>query len=357
MKISVVLPSELTSGVCETWRQLEESDPHLSSPFFTPEFTMLVSSVRDDVEIAIIEQGGNVTGVFPFQRYRKSLGIPVAGVLSDYQGVLCQPGFECDPRELVKGCQLSAWDFDHLISSQSCVAPFHQRHSVSPVIDLSRGYEVYAEEQRLAGSQLIGKCQNMMRRMQREVGPIQFVSHAADVETLWDVLALKSRQYVRSSKDDLFAREWVRSLMERIHATQTKAFAGMLSLLYAGGRLVAGHMGMRSLTVWHYWFPAYNMDFAKYSPGLLLLLKMVKCAEGLGLKMIDLGMGMSLYKERLMNTSISLAAGSVELPSVLSLRRSVRRRARGLIINSPLASVARRVYKSLGSTPVGIAEP
>jgi CelD/BcsL family acetyltransferase involved in cellulose biosynthesis len=105
----------------------------------------------------------------------------------------------------------------------------------------------------------------------------------------------------------------------------------MLSLLYAGETLVAGHFGMRSSTVWHYWFPAYDRQFARFSPGLALLLKMAQHAEELGLRCIDLGTGMSLYKKRLMNASVSVAEGSIERPSCLLFTRSLKRNLKAIL--------------------------
>jgi CelD/BcsL family acetyltransferase involved in cellulose biosynthesis len=105
----------------------------------------------------------------------------------------------------------------------------------------------------------------------------------------------------------------------------------MLSLLYAGKQLVAGHLGMRSRTVWHYWFPAYDRQFAKFSPGLILLLKMAQEAEELGLRCIDLGTGLTLYKRRLMNAAVSVAEGSVERSSCLLLSRSLKRNLKALL--------------------------
>src|SRR5258707_9424166 len=106
----------------------------------------------------------------------------------------------------------------------------------------------------------------MMRRMEREIGPLRFVSHSNDRQLLGQVLAWKSQQYRRTGWRDLFARGWGRALVERIHGIQSESFAGLLSLLYAGDSLVAGHMGMRSRNIWHYWFPAYDRKYAKFSP-------------------------------------------------------------------------------------------
>jgi CelD/BcsL family acetyltransferase involved in cellulose biosynthesis len=162
------------------------------------------------------------------------------------------------------------------------------------------------------------------------VGPLRFEAHSADPRCLAQVLAWKSDQYRRSGWPDLFAADWGRVLVEQIHGIQKPGFAGMLSLLYAGPFLVAGHMGMRSRTVWHYWFPAYDRRFAKYSPGLLLLLKMAQQAQDIGLRSIDVGTGLSLYKKRLMNVAVEVAEGSVETPSCLGLFRSGRRALRTL---------------------------
>ncbi len=345
MKIRVIPGREIPPDLIGIWRVLQQSNPALVSPYFCPEFTQAVAAVREDVEIAVLEDGNRVVGFFPYQRGPQDVAVPVGGIFSDYQGLVCAPGFECDPRELLKSCRIVAWDFDHLLTAQTCFAPFHLHTEPSPQIDVSRGYETYAAGRRAAGSEQIKKCGNLMRRIEREVGPLRFVAHSADVTLLVRVLAWKSQQYLGSSKPDLFALGWTRPLVERIHAMQAEDFAGMLSLLYAGERLVAGHFGMRSWTVWHYWFPSYDEEIAKYSPGLILLLKMAEYAPSAGLRVIDLGKGLSLYKERLMSNAVELAAGSVELPSLRSFRRAARRKLHATVAASPLAGPARQLVR------------
>jgi CelD/BcsL family acetyltransferase involved in cellulose biosynthesis len=315
----------LDSPTIECWREFQQSNPDLASPCFSPEFAQAVSAARTDVEVCVIRQGREVVGIFPFQRQWGGRAVPLGGIVSDYQGLICQPNFEFDPRELLQGCKLSAWDFDRLLSSQASFAPFHKLSEPSALIDLSRGFGAYASELRAAGSKQIAKCENLMRRLEREVGPLRLICHSSDRRALAKILRWKSQQYKRSGWNDFFALDWGRNLVERIHAAQTENFAGMLSLLFAGDRLIAGHMGMRSRTVWHYWFPAYNHEFARFSPGILLLLKMMQHAPALGLQTIDLGTGNNLYKERLSNASILVAEGSVERPSWLWLARQTRR--------------------------------
>jgi len=214
------------------------------------------------------------------------------------------------------------------------------RIAAEAVFDAVFGVEVYA-----AGCNAIKAEQRKLRRIEKEIGPLRFVAHSTNASLLDQTLAWKSQQYFASGKPDLFALGWTRPLVERIHAVQTKDFAGMLSLLYAGDWLVAGHFGMRSRAVWHYWFPAYDEAMAKYSPGLILLLKMAEHALTLGLHTIDLGKGMSLYKERLMNNYTMVAVGSVELPSLRSFRRTARRRLHVAVAASPLAGPVRTLVR------------
>jgi CelD/BcsL family acetyltransferase involved in cellulose biosynthesis len=279
------------------------------------------------VEVAVIEEDGHVVGFFPFQRNGKSGG-PVGGALSDFQGVVCSSEYAVAPERLVKACRLATWDFDHLLDPGHRFARHCRSSEPSPQIDLSSGFAHYENELRAKGSDQIKKAANLARRIEREVGPLRFVSHASDPALLHSVLGWKSQQYIETGKEDLFKIDWFRTVVERVHAEQTGSFAGALSVLFAGERLVAGHLGMRTASVWHYWFPAYDPEFSKYSPGILLLLKLAEHAAATGIALIDLGKGMSLYKERLMNRAVAVGAGSVEIPSWTVLTRKVRRGVR-----------------------------
>jgi CelD/BcsL family acetyltransferase involved in cellulose biosynthesis len=342
----------MPDAVITAWRQLQHSNPDLVSPYFAPEFTRIVASVRPDVEIGVVESDGQVVALFPWQRGNYNIGGPVGEFISDYEALICRPGFTIQPKALLRSCGLVAWDFDHLLGAQTFFCKFHRHNSRSPIIDLSGGYEAYIKARREAGTEQIKKCGNLMRRLEREVGPLRFVTHSPDRARLEQLLAWKTDQYRQNRWRDLFSIPWVRETVQRIHATQTPDFAGMLSLLYAGDRLVAAHFGMRSASVWHYWFPTYDPAFSKYSPGVTLLLKMAESAPALGLKVIDLGCGEHHYKARFMNGFVLTAKGSVELPGVVTAVRHVWRpfptaywKVYFWLTKTPLVLVARRVRK------------
>ena len=151
--------------------------------------------------------------------------------------------------------------------------------------------------------------------------------HEKAPDALAQLLAWKRAQYAESGIADAFGVRWTVALMQRLAATEGEHFAGLCSTLRAGDRLVAVHMGMRSRSVLHYWFPAYDASLAKYSAGIVLLLRIAQAAAAQGVHTIDLGRGLSQYKERLMTGSAEVLEGEVTRPSTRAWLRRRRRDA------------------------------
>lgn len=334
MKISIISGKSLTPEHILLWSHFQQANPALANPFFCPEFTSAVAAVRDDVWVGILEEAGGIVGFFPFERGKLPIGRPVGYLLCDYQGLIVKPGLNWDVAELLRGCGLSIWNFDNLIA-QLPFQFFHKLKTESLIIDLSSGYKAYESEQR-ANSNWIQQASRKMRKFEREVGTLRFETHVADTSLLQLMMDWKSEQYAQLGTFDRFKIEWMVRLISRLHVTQSETFAGMLSVLYVGDEVAALHFGMRSQSVWHYWFPSYNHRFQQYSPGLILLLKMIESAEDLGIQTIDLGKGGENYKQRVSNGTIPLAEGSVELPSLISTARWFRRKIE--VVRSPSKS-------------------
>jgi CelD/BcsL family acetyltransferase involved in cellulose biosynthesis len=341
MRVTVIAGKELSGELKERWSEIQLADPDLASPYFCPTFFAAVADVRKDVYCCVLEEGRRVVGFFPFQRRALGRGQPVGGPLSDYQGVIVEKNAEWDARELVRKSGMTLWTFDHLIVSQSQLRQFHSKVDESFLIDLSAGYEAYTRERRRSGCMQISKIEKKQRKLEREAGPVRCELQSNDGNVLRQVMEWKSQQCIGAQGVNIFGFRWTVGLLERIHATREDAFGGRLSALYAGDRLVAAHMGMRSRSVWHWWFPSYNREFARYSPGLILLLKAAEAAEGTGLRIIDLGKGKDGYKRHFTNRCIRIAEGMVALSSVPLLVREFRRRAEGWIKKSPLYFAAR----------------
>lgn len=338
---SVLPPAQLEARHLAAWQEFLQADPSLASPLFSPEYALTLSSVVSQVSIGVAELQGVPVAFLPFERDTAGVGQRLH--LCDYQGLIGQPGVSLDIRSMIRGLGLDAWDFDHLLAEQSCFIPFHRGLSVSPIMNLSAGYEAYVVERRAAGTETVKKTGNLTRRLEREIGPLRFEVHVPDPQILHQLLLWRASKY----QDSRHPFELLENILLKFLAQPSPGCRGTLSVLYAGDAVVACHFGLRSRQTWHYWFPAYNPEFEKYSPGNILLLKIAELAATTGIHTIDLGKGEQDYKKRLMNGSVPLAEGSVPVSSLLSLRRSLKQGARSLLQRSPvLDSLTRRLLRS-----------
>lgn len=321
MHVSVERWSDCRPDLSLSWLEMRRENPDLASPYFHPKFTGIVDNASPrSVEIAVIREKDGIAAMLPFHRLQNGTGVPVGHFLSDYHGLICRPGFKCDLRKLVKTCGLSIFDFDHALTSQSSFTPFTRWVESSPQIDLSKGADLYLRTQSVVKSKQI-----TIRQIERKLGALRFVSHSTDQDAWNKFISWKSDQYDRTNVPNVFNNGWVPKVLREVRDTQDKHFSGMFSLLYAGQHLIAAHFGMRSGPLLHFWFPAYDPTIPAFSPGLLLLIKLIEAAPSLGITKIDMGKGSSEWKRRFMNAACNVASGSVEFPSVISMRRTARR--------------------------------
>src|SRR5262249_16994769 len=160
--------------------------------------------------------------------------------------------------------------------------------TTSPCLDLTRGFAAWRAG-RLQHSRRVLELERKRRKLGREVGPVRFVV-GDDSVVVQQVMAWKSAQARDSGARDVFGTlPWAKALVEHIASSSGAHFGGEVAALYAGDKLVAAHVGMRSRTVLHWWFPGYAAAFAAYSPGALLLLSVAENAAQRGMTSVDLG--------------------------------------------------------------------
>jgi CelD/BcsL family acetyltransferase involved in cellulose biosynthesis len=321
---------ELDAGLINAWREILFAAPEFSSPYFSPEFTQLVGSVRSDVRIVVIEDDRKPVGFFPHQRSAIGFGKPVGGPLSDFHGVIAAPEAEWDLESLLLAARLHVWTYDHLIGDTCRFDQCIVGQRASPQIDLSMGFQSYLEGRRKSGSAYIGKTEGLARKLAREQGDLHFTFHDTGSAVLEQLIQWKREQYYKTGIADVFEFPWTTELLRKVAATQTSAFSGLCSVLRVGNRIVAIHVGMRTPNRLHYWFPAYDPEFAKFSPGIALLMRIAEAGAADGVRTIDLGAGDSQYKERLMTNAIVVRCGVADRPSFLAKTIRIYRRAETL---------------------------
>jgi len=341
IRVEVVPAAALPESLIQDWRQIQRSSVELRHPMLSPAFIQCVARHRTDVEVAVIESAGRVIGLFPFQRDRGTVGYPAAYRLNDYQAGVFEPDADIDAIELLRGCGLSAWHFDHLIIPQQSFASGHFLYENAPFIDLSQGFETY--QAAATGSSRWQSTLRKGRKMEREIGPLRFEFHTEESDPYRSLIDWKTAQVRESRKRCVFDWPWVQGSLEELRLTEDEGCSGTLSALYAGEHLVAAHLGLRSEEVLHWWITAYNPEFSKYSPGAVLLVRLMEESARRGLKEIDLGKGDEPYKASFQSDARPLASGAICTSSWNRLLQRTSSRLRERIRTSPLAAPAKAI--------------
>ena len=352
MHVTLARPGDLGEPEVSRWRALQEADAAFDNPFLSPEFTLTVGELRDMVWVAIVYDGPDIVGFFPFERHAMGIGKPVAAGLTDAQGMVHAKDVEINPHRLLKDCGLAVYEFDHLVAGQPLAAERHETYP-SPVIDLRDGFEPYTAFLLQHSAKTYKSTLAKSRKLQRDAGEVTHDYATPEPAALHALLGWKTDQYRRTGRTDRFAHQWIVELVERLHATRSDSFAGVLDMVYADGVPVAGHFGIRTRTTLAGWFPAYDTHYAKYSPGLIQHLAMAEKAAGAGIQLIDMGRGAKEYKDKLKNGELIVAEGRMARRSPAAgvhwMIRVPARKARATVLANPvLHRTADKALKTYG---------
>jgi CelD/BcsL family acetyltransferase involved in cellulose biosynthesis len=310
MKITVVHPSELGPSELARWRGIQRATPSLANPFLSPEFTVAVGQLRSRARVAVLFDGPEIVGFFPFERRGLGYGVPIGAWHSDCQGLVHVADLDWDPQELLRACGLAVWEFTDLVDGQRPFEPYQIARAPSPIMDLSAGFDPFLAQLRESRS-TFSDISRRRRKLAREVGEVRFVFDSRDVQALRTVMDWKSAQYLRTGWTDRFARSWLVELLEQLFNTRTEGFSGVLSMLYAGDEPVAGHFGLRSERVMANWYPAYDTRFGRYSPGVIMHMGLAEGAAAAAVQHIHMGRGAEGYKQWFRSRDFVVAEGRV----------------------------------------------
>ncbi len=351
--VSICTPEELGPDECARWREFQHGDRRLSSPFLGPEFATVMGRHCPDVRVAVLHDGPDVVGFFPYHRKRWGIGRALAYGLANAQGIVTAPGLQFDPRELFSRCGLAAWEFDNLLAHQAgAFMPRRVTEEPAPFIDLSTDYEAWLRSKRAAGS-AVKPALRKHRKLAREVGEVTFDFDVTRREVIDLLIRWKSQQYRRTGWADIFSRPWVRAVVEELTHLRTADFAGTVSVLTVAGQPAAIQQSLRANGVLACWFPAYDTALAPYSPGVACMLELVRAAARHGLTEIDLAKGDAEYKQMLKDGDRRVTCGWAERPSPVALVRRLqqdprRRLTEFVLARPPLRRAARRTLRQVG---------
>lgn len=306
-----LLPEETAA-----WRAFQAASPRFASPLLSPEFAAMVGRARDDVRVAVYRRDGEIVGVFAHHRRPAALGDALGrglgGPWSDEQALLTGPE-SLDWREALAGARLRACRFTGLIDPRGVFDGAVQEGESSYAIAFEGSAEDYLENLRAASPKRFKNMRRLESKLERERGPVTLVTPDPDEAALAQLVDWKREQFHRTGVHDVLGPDWSRALIADAFAAADGPVTGLLVSLRVDGKLVAGHFGLRSPTVYHPWIAAFDPDFAAFSPGIVLLSRAIRAMPELGLTRYELSGGCGHYKAAFSSEETPLSQGLIEV--------------------------------------------
>lgn len=343
-EFDTIRAAELSAKQIDAWNTIQEQDSRFASPFFRPEFTQALAQVCEDVRVALLLEDGSEAGFLALES-SNGVGRPAGYPMSSFHGVVTQAsGWSLDG--LLPAAGLKTLRFDHWISTQPEMRESISVRSACERIDLSDGFDVYAEQKRRQGSKLLRETCRLKRKLEREVGEVRCVrSHS--LAAFEQLCRWKSLQCERTGAADLFSFDWPQKLLRALLVQATNSFGGELWELHSGDNMIAANYVLRSRDVAHGWFMSFDTRFGQYSPGMILIYEILRQSEAAGIARLDLGTGASKFKRRLMTDSVEVGSGVVDPRPVARAVWSQWLKTRDWIKTSRLRNTALRVDRML----------
>ena len=324
----------------DAWRSFQNADPALASPYFSLGFLEAMAAVRRDTRVLVIREAGEIKGFLPFHKGAMGYARPLGGPLSDHHGFIATPGAVFDLHTVLRKAGLKVFDFFGALGTQAAFREHAQEVDGSWVIDLSGGYETWLDTRSGVEPKAFRNLRARRRKLEEETSRFQFRVDDNRPEVLAKALEWKSAQYRRTGHFDVFSVGWTRKLIDVLLGSGLDNASGLVSSLEINGQLAAAHVGMRSDTVLHYWFPVYDPEFSKLGPGLNLLMQIARELSAEGLREIHLGPGEYDFKRELASWQFPLASGYATAPSLAGAARRIADRIENVAESLPLGPVS-----------------
>ena len=80
MRVTVCRPEEMGPAEIRAWQAMQRDTPSLGSPFLSAEFARAAGRFRPAARVAVLADGPQTVGFFPFERRGLGAGAPLCGL-------------------------------------------------------------------------------------------------------------------------------------------------------------------------------------------------------------------------------------------------------------------------------------
>lgn len=291
---------QLTAAEAVTWDRLLEASPDLQRAFLSRTYIAAVAQTGRKVVILVGYAGETPTFFLPLQRQTGWLGWlglhePAGDVMTDYFGIIAAAGVRVDMPALLKATRgaVNAVFFTHLEETQTAYGLTAEEYRTGLRTHLGSPPQNYWANLRKSDKKLVYDTERREKKLTVEFAPLTFEWSSSQPESdLQWLIESKKSQYTRTGKEHapLFDANNV-SLLRNLLQSADPHCSGLLSVLRCGETTVAAHLGLRSGSLLHVWFPVYDQEFANYSPGRILFKQLFIAGAEQSVDVFDRGEG------------------------------------------------------------------
>lgn len=308
--VQSVRPSELTASEREAWSDFCAAAIAFRSPLLGPDFALAVEQRRADAFVAVFRRHGRIVGFLPYHRRSAGFARPIGAPFCDYHALVTEPGLRLDGRQALANAGLSTFRFSCLIDPYGCFDSVEQSSREGFVMKLgSAGAEAYLDALREPNPKRAKNWRRLENKLEREVGEIELIAPDWSQDAFDALMRWKREQLIGGGMHDIFRPDWTLGLMQDLFERREGPLQGLMLTLRAGGRLVAGHFGVRLNGHFHSWISSIDPELAATGAGNTLLLRAVQAMPRLELSAFDMGPGHAHYKEPFCTGRVHAGAG------------------------------------------------
>jgi len=278
-------------------RALRDGQAVYDSPFFDIDFAEVVSRVRRDVHILLAFEGDDLLGFWSLHMRPDKWARPIGAPFSDWHGPVMRVGSH----------GLRAQEFLAMSGLKGMTAPGFKpvgfasctkgQINGSGLAYMPDGAEAYLASMTSMHKKHYKNLRRAERNMERDFERVEYKVDDPSLEAFNWLMTLKSAQYRRSGKHDVLGPDWVKGMMKILHLERFARLRGRLSTLLLDGQLVAAEFNLLSDKIMHGWITVYDPDFARYSPGHMLMKRIICDMENTGHEMCDVGTDSNAYRK------------------------------------------------------------
>ncbi|MEL6781767.1 MAG: GNAT family N-acetyltransferase [Pseudomonadota bacterium] len=308
MRVRRLKARQADDSVWAAFHGLRDASRAYDNPFFDPDLARILSEAREDVELIIAEADDGIGAIWPVHVRPGGWVRPLTGPFSDWHGPVVGDGCELTARDLLEQAGLAGLTTGGL-RLQDGVVPDGLSTETVYVCDLSCGFETYDSAQRSSHAKHFKRLRRKRRQLEEEQGVSQFVLDNRDPEVMRQVIAMKRQQYQSTGRHDVLEPVWAQKMVDALWAGDFQRLGVRLSTLCIADRLVAAELNLVSKPVLHGWLVVYDRDFARYSPGMLVMMDILQAMTADGFTRYDLGAGDGHYKKYHANAHAEIGVG------------------------------------------------